>query len=254
MLDARERLPDDDRQQPPGRLRLRPARRGVRLGGHGGVGEPARAHRRSCATADGHARCATLPYFFLERYIAELPARVGGVRRRRRARARRRRSTGADARAPLVIGLAALALAARGPPGRASRRSDGMSDPFADQRLDGKVVVVTGSTQGLGAAIARRAAALGAAGIVVCGRDRRARRGASAASWPRSAARPCSCAADLAERGRLPRDRPRVRGALRPPRRAGQRGRPEQPRHARRHQRRAVGPALRRQRRARRSC
>jgi NAD(P)-dependent dehydrogenase (short-subunit alcohol dehydrogenase family) len=46
-------------------------------------------------------------------------------------------------------------------------------DPFADQRLDGKVLVVTGGTQGLGAAIARRAATLGAAGIVVCGRDRR---------------------------------------------------------------------------------
>ena len=47
-----------------------------------------------------------------------------------------------------------------------------MSDPFAAHRLDGKVVVVTGSTQGLGAAIARRAADLGVAGIVVTGRDR----------------------------------------------------------------------------------
>jgi NAD(P)-dependent dehydrogenase (short-subunit alcohol dehydrogenase family) len=47
-----------------------------------------------------------------------------------------------------------------------------VSDPFAQQRLDGKVVVVTGSTQGLGAAIARRAAELGAGGIVVTGRDR----------------------------------------------------------------------------------
>ena len=46
-----------------------------------------------------------------------------------------------------------------------------MSDPFAQMRLGGKVVVVTGSTQGLGAAIARRAAQLGAAGIVVTGRD-----------------------------------------------------------------------------------
>jgi NAD(P)-dependent dehydrogenase (short-subunit alcohol dehydrogenase family) len=46
-----------------------------------------------------------------------------------------------------------------------------MSDPFARQRLEEKFVVVTGSTQGVGAAIARRAAALGAAGIVVSGRD-----------------------------------------------------------------------------------
>ena len=45
-------------------------------------------------------------------------------------------------------------------------------DPFAELRLDGKVLVITGSTQGLGREIAERAALLGAAGIVVCGRDR----------------------------------------------------------------------------------
>jgi NAD(P)-dependent dehydrogenase (short-subunit alcohol dehydrogenase family) len=43
---------------------------------------------------------------------------------------------------------------------------------FDALRLDGKVIVVTGATQGLGAAIARRAAVLGAAGIAVCGRNR----------------------------------------------------------------------------------
>lgn len=37
-------------------------------------------------------------------------------------------------------------------------------------RVDGKVCVVTGGTQGLGAAIARRLAEAGAAGLVTCGR------------------------------------------------------------------------------------
>ena len=43
---------------------------------------------------------------------------------------------------------------------------------FDDQRLDDHVVIVTGSTQGLGEAIAVRAAGLGAAGVVICGRSR----------------------------------------------------------------------------------
>lgn len=48
------------------------------------------------------------------------------------------------------------------------------------QRLDGKIVVVTGSTQGLGERIARDAAAVGAAGIVVTGRN--AQRGEAVAA------------------------------------------------------------------------
>ncbi len=38
-------------------------------------------------------------------------------------------------------------------------------------RVDGKVAVVTGGTQGLGAAIAKRLAHSGASGIITCGRD-----------------------------------------------------------------------------------
>ena len=38
-------------------------------------------------------------------------------------------------------------------------------------RIDGKIAVVTGGTQGLGAAIARQLAAAGAGGIVTCGRS-----------------------------------------------------------------------------------
>ncbi|MEM9104251.1 MAG: SDR family NAD(P)-dependent oxidoreductase, partial [Pseudomonadota bacterium] len=38
-------------------------------------------------------------------------------------------------------------------------------------RLDGKIAVISGGTQGLGAAIARQFARAGAAGIVTCGRN-----------------------------------------------------------------------------------
>jgi NAD(P)-dependent dehydrogenase (short-subunit alcohol dehydrogenase family) len=47
-------------------------------------------------------------------------------------------------------------------------------------RVDGKIAVVTGGTQGLGAAIARQLAQAGAAGVVTCGRN--AKKGAAVAA------------------------------------------------------------------------
>ena len=105
-LDARQRLPDRDRQQPPGGLRLRPARRGVR---RGWAWRPRRTRwptRRSCATARGHAarrRCRT------SSSIATSPATCASGRRSspRSATGATPPVTAADGRAPLVIGLAA---------------------------------------------------------------------------------------------------------------------------------------------------
>ncbi|HET9069985.1 MAG TPA: SDR family oxidoreductase [Amaricoccus sp.] len=79
-------------------------------------------------------------------------------------------------------------------------------------RLDGKVCVVTGSTQGLGAAIARRFAEAGAAGIVTLGRS--AARGEAVARGiaeatgaevrflPADLERVADCRAAIAEAGR----------------------------------------------------
>ena len=48
-------------------------------------------------------------------------------------------------------------------------------------RIDGKIAIVTGGTQGLGAAVARRLAEAGAAGVVTCGRTEEAGRAVAAA-------------------------------------------------------------------------
>jgi predicted dehydrogenase len=101
---------------------------------------------------------------------AELSARVAGVRRggdhRDQAAGDRSRRAGAARDRPRGV-----AVGARGSAGAARGGGHGVTGPFGQMRLDGKVVIVTGSTQGLGAAIARRVAELGAAGVVVTGRN-----------------------------------------------------------------------------------
>ena len=186
------------------------------------------AHAAIVRTAAG-VHAATLPYFFLERYIPsylrEWEAFVHAI------------ATGtpplvgpADARAPLVIGLAAWQSLREG------------TAVFDSLRLDGKVIVVTGATQGLGAAIARRAHGLGAQ-VAVCGRNRE--RGEAIAAeldglFVAGRARPTP----TGDRG----DHPGRRRALRPHRRARERRRALHARHARRHDGRAVGPPVRGQR------
>ena len=124
MLVARERLPDVDRQLAARRLRLRPARRGVRVAR---AWPRARTRSRtpaSCASAEGtrEADAAVLLPRALHR---ELRARVGGVRRRAR---RRRDAAGHDGRRARAARHRPrrVALAARGPAGphRRGRRRD----------------------------------------------------------------------------------------------------------------------------------
>jgi NAD(P)-dependent dehydrogenase (short-subunit alcohol dehydrogenase family) len=67
-----------------------------------------------------------------------------------------------------------------------------------DVRIDGKVLLVTGSTQGVGLAIAEEAARSGAAGILLTGRDRE--RGAEAAAAVQALGAPAAFEpADLAD-------------------------------------------------------
>lgn len=66
-------------------------------------------------------------------------------------------------------------------------------------RLDGKIAVITGGTQGLGAAIARAFAAAGAAGLVLVGRDRQKGEAVAAALTAETGVAVRVIAADLAD-------------------------------------------------------
>lgn len=66
-------------------------------------------------------------------------------------------------------------------------------------RLDGKIAVITGGAQGLGAAVAHQFAAAGAAGLVLCGRSAQKGRAVAAEIAASASIEVHFVAADLAE-------------------------------------------------------
>lgn len=102
--DARQRGDHDDRQQSAGRVRLRPAGRGARIGGPGHVGEPPEGQRAGLLATGSTG--ANLQDFFLDSYresfVEEWLAFIDYV-----AGGGPSPVPGADGRAPVVIGLAA---------------------------------------------------------------------------------------------------------------------------------------------------
>ncbi len=66
-------------------------------------------------------------------------------------------------------------------------------------RLDGKIAVITGGAQGLGAAVAHQFAAAGAAGLVLCGRSAQKERAVAAEIAASASIEVHLVAADLAE-------------------------------------------------------
>ena len=88
-----------------------------------------------------------------------------------------------------------------------ARMQGNMESSREMSRLDGKVIVATGGTQGIGQAVALHAARSGAAGVVFCGRQEE--RGAAVVAEIER----------LGRRGRIRAGRPGVRRGL-PPRNA----------------------------------
>ena len=179
------------------------------------------AHAAIVRTREG-TRAATLPYFYLERYIPSYLREWEAFVARGRAAARRRRS------APSTR---ARRWSSAWPPGGrcaragrcASRRSTAMSDPFADQRLDGRRCSSSPARPRAWAPRSRAAP------------PRSAPRASSSAAATASAARPCAelehsargafVAADLADPDACRAVMRALRGALRAARRARQRRR-----------------------------
>ena len=241
MLDARERLPDVDRQLAPAPSTATTSASRCSAPRAWRRRENPLAHTpRSCARRRARARrrCRT------SSSSATCRATCASGRRSspRSPRARRRRSATADARAPLVIGLAAWRSLREGRPVRIEEVETLMSDPFPPApRRQGR----RRHRQHPGARRCDRRprAQLGAAGLVDLGTRPGARANGSVTSSAPSSSPATSrdeddCRALIAA---CAKRFGRLDGLVNA---AGL----STPRRARRHERRAVGPAVRRQR------
>ena len=165
--------------------------------------EPARPHggRPRPPTARARRRCRTSSSSATSRATC-----ASGTRSSPRSRAGATPPVGAaDARAPLVIGLAAWRSVRERRPVRSRRWR--VTDCSPTCASTARSSIVTGGTQGLGAAIAAPRRALGAAGVVDDGRNRDA--ASACARDGRARDRRRLRRPPTSPRGGLPRDRRR---------------------------------------------